>query len=139
MHRPGFLPWTLIHACDFMIQVALNDKVSLRAASKQMGIRPRSLEAIGLDLVRQGLLSGIRGRHGGYVLAKPAVLITLYDIYLATEAARERMVGSLQEHSISEAAAPAYLAILGAFTDTMKRITLADLMDAVCQRSGQAA
>ena len=37
------------------------------------------------QLKKEGLLTTVQGRHGGYLLAKPADQINLYDVFVAIE------------------------------------------------------
>ncbi|MBI4537889.1 MAG: Rrf2 family transcriptional regulator [Gemmatimonadetes bacterium] len=52
----------------------------LRDIAEAQGIPRPYLGKIFQDLVAAGLLRSARGRHGGYVLARPGSEITLYEI-----------------------------------------------------------
>lgn len=59
--------------------------VSLKAVAEQEGLPLAYLERIAALLKRAGLLTATRGAHGGYVLAQPAVEITMDAVVLALE------------------------------------------------------
>jgi Rrf2 family protein len=58
--------------------------VSLDVVADVLKVSQGFLEEIAGDLRRAGLIVGRRGRVGGYVLAKEANGITVYDIVVAT-------------------------------------------------------
>lgn len=62
--------------------------VSVREVAEQQRISPKYLEQILNPLRAAGLIQAVRGKQGGYVLARPPQSITLKDIY-------EILVGSL--------------------------------------------
>ena len=57
----------------------------VRQIAERQQIPMRFLEQIFQDLRRAHLVTGKRGRNGGYVLAKEPAKITLLDIVLATD------------------------------------------------------
>src|SRR5688572_4296521 len=57
--------------------------VALDVVAEATGASQGFLEEIAGDLRRSGLIEGRRGRVGGYVLARPASEITVYDIVVA--------------------------------------------------------
>ncbi len=48
-------------------------------------VSKRYLEQIFSDLKKQGLVKSIKGKHGGYYIAKPLQAITVHDIIEAIE------------------------------------------------------
>lgn len=63
-----------------------NDKVlKIKEIAINANIPQNFLEQILLELKKQGLLSSIKGAHGGYKLAKPLKDITLKDVVIVLE------------------------------------------------------
>lgn len=57
------------------------------------------LAQILLDLRNHGLISSRRGNRGGYILARPAEEISLYDILMAVEGQCLQLSGNYQGRS----------------------------------------
>ena len=55
--------------------------VSVREVAEQQGISPKYLEHILRPLRSAGLIQAVRGKQGGYVLARPPQSITLKDVF----------------------------------------------------------
>src|SRR6476620_4106579 len=69
-----------------VIDVALNASsrpVSAKALAARHRLPPRHLEPVLQALVRDGILKGIRGPHGGYELGRESSTITADDILRA--------------------------------------------------------
>ena len=78
--RKGLLAVTAV------LDVALHadgQPVAARALARRHQLPPRHLEPVLQALVRQGVLKGIRGPHGGYELARDPRQITADDILRA--------------------------------------------------------
>lgn len=58
---------------------------SIAEIAKHQGVPKKFLEKIIQDLIRGGLIKSRRGACGGYVLAKPAESISMYDVIEALE------------------------------------------------------
>lgn len=63
-------------------------KVSLREVAEREGISLKYLEQLVRPLMNAGLLRSVRGKGGGYVLAKPAAAVRAGDILRAAEGER---------------------------------------------------
>jgi len=59
---------------------ATNNPVQSREITERQGIPHRYLEQVMQRLVRDGILRGVRGPRGGYMLARPAAEITVGDV-----------------------------------------------------------
>ena len=59
--------------------------VPLKESADRQEISEKYLESIVNTLVKAGFVEGLRGKGGGYRLAKPADQIVVYDVLLATE------------------------------------------------------
>ena len=67
------------------IASAPSQKVALREVSENEGISPKYLEQLARDMVAGKLLNSVRGHGGGYLLARPAKVITAGDVLRAAE------------------------------------------------------
>ena len=86
----GF-PRKLVYAIEAVVDIAYNavdEPVQSGEVTRRQGIPRRHLEPVLQQLVRAGVLAGVRGPRGGYRLAKERKLITLGDI--------ARVVGTLE-------------------------------------------
>ena len=76
------------YAMRFMIDLALRgpeEKVSLREIAEFEGISLKYLEQLVRPLTQAGLIKGMRGKNGGYCLAKPTSEIKAGDVLRAVE------------------------------------------------------
>lgn len=71
------------HLAENALDAAAGLPVALDVVAEATGASQGFLEEIAGDLRRAGLIEGRRGRVGGYVLARPASEITVYDIVVA--------------------------------------------------------
>lgn len=73
----------LVYAVEAVLDIAFHagaKPVQSREITRRQGIPPRYLEPVLQQLVRAGILVGIRGPRGGYRLAKERRHITIGDI-----------------------------------------------------------
>lgn len=71
------------YALEAVLDIAYNarpDPVQSRDVTARLGIPQRYLEQVLQQLVRAGLLKGVRGPRGGYALARERRRITLGDV-----------------------------------------------------------
>lgn len=71
-----------------MVELALHhggEPVSAREIGRRQGISPRYLEQLLARLRRQGLVLGLRGASGGYVLTRAPEAITAGEVLRALE------------------------------------------------------
>ncbi|MER2234799.1 MAG: Rrf2 family transcriptional regulator [Candidatus Limivicinus sp.] len=76
------------YALRILVDMAENRKdgyITLKEAADRQEISEKYLESIVKDLVRGQLLEGIRGKGGGYRLARPAEEITVLEVLQAAE------------------------------------------------------
>lgn len=79
----------LVYAIEAVLDIAYNsggETVQSGAVSERQGIPRRYLEPVLQQLVRAGILRGVRGPRGGYRLAKERALITVGDIARVVDA-----------------------------------------------------
>lgn len=73
----------MYYAVEAVLYIAYNTKtvpIASRDIAERQGLPPRYLEQIMQKLVRAGILRGVRGPRGGYVLAKERRRISIADI-----------------------------------------------------------
>jgi Rrf2 family protein len=87
------LPRKVLFALEAVLDIAYNSRagpVQAREITTRQGIPPRYLEPVMQQLVRAGILKGLRGPHGGYVLARERRRITLGEILRIVEESEAR-------------------------------------------------
>ncbi|WP_321395481.1 Rrf2 family transcriptional regulator [Emcibacter sp.] len=73
----------MIYALEAVVDIAYNGRVNpvqSRDITKRQGIPQRYLEQVMQQLVRTGILKGVRGPKGGYFLARERRRITVGEI-----------------------------------------------------------
>ncbi|MBF0188045.1 MAG: Rrf2 family transcriptional regulator [Magnetococcales bacterium] len=73
----------LLYAIEAVVDIAYNsggDPVQIREVTKRQGVPQRYLEQVMQRLVKAGILKGIRGPRGGYLLARDKSKIRVGDI-----------------------------------------------------------
>jgi len=117
-----------ILAIAAVLDVALHARgrpVSAKALAARHKLPPRHLEPVLQALVREGILRGVRGPHGGYELAREDSRISAEDILRAAEDADE------PPHSNSALAndvvKPALVEAVRAFSSALSRISVEDM------------
>ncbi|MBF0460945.1 MAG: Rrf2 family transcriptional regulator [Magnetococcales bacterium] len=73
----------LLYAIEAVVDIAYNsagEPVQIRDVTNRQGVPQRYLEQVMQRLVREGVLKGIRGPKGGYLLAKERSKICVGDI-----------------------------------------------------------
>jgi Rrf2 family protein len=86
------LPRKGLLAIAAVVEVALQTDgrpISAKTLATRHGLPPRHLELVLQSLVRDGILKGIRGPHGGYKLAREWRGVTLNDILRAASTVHE--------------------------------------------------
>ncbi len=77
------IPKKLFYAIEAILYIAYNGSngcISSKDIAEKQNMPPRYLEQIMQKLVREGILKGVRGPNGGYLLAREKRRITLADI-----------------------------------------------------------
>ncbi|MFC3230854.1 RrF2 family transcriptional regulator [Marinibaculum pumilum] len=83
------LPRKALYALEAVVDIAFNarpDPVQAKEITRRQGIPPRYLEQVMQQLVHAGVLKGVRGPRGGYVLARERRRISVADIVTAIQA-----------------------------------------------------
>jgi Rrf2 family protein len=120
-----------ILAIAAVIDVAINARgrpVSAKALAARHKLPPRHLEPVLQALVRDGILKGIRGPHGGYELAREHKRITAEDILRAAGRMEEADEPSLPASIlVNDVVRPALAEAERAFSSALSRINVEDL------------
>jgi len=120
-----------ILAIAAVIDVAINARsrpVSAKALASRHKLPPRHLEPVLQALVRDGILRGIRGPHGGYELAREHKTITAEDILRAASSAEdsEDQTASMSA-LVSDVVRPALAEAERSFSAALGRINIEDM------------
>lgn len=121
-----------ILAIAAVIDVAINAQgrpVSAKALAARHKLPPRHLEPVLQALVRDGILKGIRGPHGGYELARERKKITAEDILRAASSAEDddEPRTTLPE-LVSDVVRPALAEAERSFSIALGRINVEDMV-----------
>ncbi|MEC9344839.1 MAG: Rrf2 family transcriptional regulator [Pseudomonadota bacterium] len=130
------LPKKTLFALDAVVDVAYNarpDPVQSKDITDRQGIPPRYLEQAMQQLVRAGILKGVRGPRGGYTLARERRRITVADVVRVIAADEES-----DEDTGSDIGAkvirPLWTEIQDEIISRLETVTLEDL----CRRAQEA-
>lgn len=121
-----------ILAIAAVIDVAINAQgrpVSAKALAARHKLPPRHLEPVLQALVRDGILRGIRGPHGGYELAREHKKITAEDILRSAS----RVDDDEEEQTslpklVSDVVRPALAEAERSFSVALSRINVEDMV-----------
>jgi len=121
-----------ILAIAAVIDVAINAQgrpVSAKALAARHKLPPRHLEPVLQALVRDGILRGIRGPHGGYELAREHRKITAEDILRSASRVddEEDQQTSLPK-LVSDVVRPALAEAERSFSTALGRINVEDMV-----------
>lgn len=123
----------LFYVVEAMVTIAYNagqGAISSRDIAARQGLPPRYLEQLMQSLVRAGLLRGMRGPRGGYVLARERRRITIADIYAALGEEKEEEHKGYKATKLGELIVqPAWEKIGEDCLNSLKQINLADLCE----------
>jgi Rrf2 family transcriptional regulator, iron-sulfur cluster assembly transcription factor len=124
-------PKKFFHAMEAVLYIAQQPgvtPVSSRDIAAQQDLQPRYLEQMLQKLVKSGILRGVRGPSGGYLLAREKRKITLSDIYLVVRESDlpiEPAPGSLGDTVIS----PIWRNLQAEMIERLQTVTIAELCD----------
>ena len=114
-----------ILAIAAVLDVALHARsrpVSAKALAARHRLPPRHLEPVLQALVRDGILRGVRGPHGGYELAREHRRISAEDILRAASAAEDAV-----DPPATDVVKPALVEAVRAFSLALGRISVEDM------------
>jgi Rrf2 family protein len=114
-----------------VIDVAINARsrpVSAKALAARHKLPPRHLEPVLQALVRDGILRGVRGPHGGYELAREHRRITAADVLRAASSTEDDDDPPLPNSSlIGDVVRPALAEAERVFSTALNRISIEDM------------
>lgn len=120
-----------ILAIAAVIDVAIHANgrpVSAKALAARHKLPPRHLEPVLQALVRDGILKGVRGPHGGYELARERKNITAEDILRAAGSAEEAGEPPLPASTlVNNVVRPALAEAERTFSAALGRINVEDI------------
>jgi Rrf2 family protein len=120
-----------ILAIAAVIDVAINaDRrpVSAKALAARNKLPPRHLEPVLQALVRDGILRGVRGPHGGYALAREHRRISAEDILRAAGSAEDINEPPLPSSAlVNDVVKPALVEAERIFSSALGRINVEDM------------
>ena len=112
-----------------------NAPVSLAAVSRRGHLSRNSLAPLALALRNRGLLRAVRGKDGGYGLARPSSQITIGEIIEAATGPISIVECVRNPESCLRSDAcdcrPAYALLNDQIAEVLDRVTLAEMMDSV--------
>ena len=139
----SLLPHKNVLAIAAVIDIALNARngpVAAKAMAARHGLPPRHLEPVLQALVREGILKGMRGPHGGYELARDQRRITAADILSAARTIDDGNEPPIPGSSlVNQVVAPALAEAENAFSNALAHISVAGLMAHALRRGTVAA
>jgi Rrf2 family protein len=101
--------------------------VSAKALAARHKLPPRHLEPVLQSLVRDGILKGIRGPHGGYEVARDPTKINAEDILRSAGRADEAEDPPPDSRIVAGVVQPALAGAERRFSAALREITLADM------------
>ncbi len=113
-----------------VIDVAINASsrpVSAKALAARHRLPPRHLEPVLQALVRDGILRGIRGPHGGYEIARDQAQITAEDILNSAGRIEEADEPLPASDLVGAVVQPALAVAERCFSAALREITVADM------------
>lgn len=125
------LPNKLFFAIEAVLYIAYNagqGPVSSKEIADRQSLPPRYLEQMMQKLVRDGMLRGVRGPRGGYLLARERRRVTLADICDALAEEEDALPESatpLGNSVVRPALTQARTVLMG----ELRNVTIADLCD----------
>jgi Rrf2 family protein len=107
------------------------ERVTIISLSEKLKISKIYLEQVFALLRRGGLVISAKGAQGGYNLARPARLITAYDVLSATETSLfEKTEETVADESIEKTLRDTVFDPLdNSLKETLSRITLEDMVN----------
>ena len=122
------------YALRALVELAANDphRMTRDQLAHSQDIPSRYLEAVLLELRRNGLVIGQRGSSGGYSLGRPASTITVAEVSRAVDGPLALVQGQRPENvaysGASQHLADLWIGLRAAVRSVMERVTVDDLL-----------
>ncbi len=123
------LPRKLFYAIEAVLYIAYNasaEPASSKDIAARQGMPPRYLEQMMQKLVRSGILRGVRGPRGGYLLAREKRRITLAEICNALDEEGEMPASTPLGNQI---VAPLLKGMYALIAEQLQAVTIAELYE----------
>lgn len=118
-------------------------RVTSEILAEEEGISKKYLDAILRRLRKAGLITGVRGVHGGYTLSRQPDRITAAEVVTTLEGKLELVDCATDASSCKRAprcpTRGVWQAVSAAVRKTLDTLTLADLAESVATRTGKRA
>lgn len=127
----------MFYAVEAVLHIAYNggtDPISGRDIAKRQGLPPRYLEQMMQQLVHSGILRGVRGPKGGYVLARERRRINVAEICRVV-----REMDPLEEEAFNQTPLgrqivfPLYGKLEAELSEKLEQLHMADLCEQAAQ------
>jgi Rrf2 family protein len=131
--RMPLLPHKTILVVGAVVDIALHSgegAVPARDVADRLHLSPRHLEVFLQALVREGILAGVRGARGGYILGKARQAISVYDISEAVKTVETEEPDKELPSLLSMVVLPTLAQAEEYLKSNLKRITVEDLVRA---------
>ncbi len=123
----------LYYAVEAVLYIAYNagtGPISSRDIAAKQGLPPRYLEQLMQKLVRGGVLRGVRGPNGGYVLARERRRITVGDVCEVLNLDRDEQEDEYAGTQLgNQIVRPVWDASQKQMMDYLKQVNLAELCE----------
>ena len=130
----------LIYALEAVVDIAYNggaEPVRSRDITRRQGMPHRYLEQVMQRLVHEGVLKGVRGPKGGYLLARERRRITVGEIarvVRSLEAAEDPLEHEARSDIAAQVLNPLWGELQSEFEARLDEVTIED----ICRRAGQS-
>jgi Rrf2 family transcriptional regulator, iron-sulfur cluster assembly transcription factor len=121
-----------LFAIAAVVDVALQkdrQPIAAKTLAVRHGLSPRHLEAVLQALVRGGILKGIRGPHGGYLLARERHDVTANEILTRAAGAIDETEEELNSELVAKVVLPVLSAVEQECGQALSRISLDDIVN----------
>lgn len=126
-------PDKIFYAIEAVLYIAYNNAsgaISSRDIAAKQGLPPRYLEGLMQKLVHAGILRGIRGPKGGYVLARERRRVTLSDVCAVLGGDEQKEAANYAGTPLGKTVVlPIWKDAYKAWFDTLSQVNLAELCD----------
>lgn len=124
------------YACRALLELSLHwpnkEPLTINVIAERQGIPVKYLVQILIDLKNMGLVKSIRGKEGGYVLAKAPNTITLKEVIEHIEGSLLGITDSAKKGSIF---LPIWIEVEKALNEVLEKFTFEDIANKVREMS----
>ena len=110
--------------------------VSARQIAERRGIPPRFLEQLFVSLRRAGIVTAVRGAHGGFTLTRPPAEITVLDVVEALEGPLQSSVCDQEHSGCTKSASCAAAPVWARATDALRDVFASSTLDSLAGTQG---